>query len=115
MRFESLDFRKVGKYVAMHLTKEEQQRSLLARVLQRRTAKGGVRPCVSADPDNNENWKFPDTEMTELEERIMVATAVQIGVITTMNTHRYSCTGIAARIVMNAWDSGWLEVWSRVA
>ena len=54
-KFENIDFQKAGKYVAMHLTKEDQLRSPLARVLPRRTAKGGVRPCVSADPDNNEN------------------------------------------------------------
>ena len=51
-KFENIDFQ---KYVAMHLTKEDQLRSPLARVLPRSTARGGVRPCVSADPDNNEN------------------------------------------------------------
>jgi hypothetical protein len=50
IRFDGIDFQKAGKYVAMHLTKEEQALSPLSAVLPRRTAKGGVRPGVSADP-----------------------------------------------------------------
>ena len=57
-----------GKYIAMHLTEEEQRRSPLYRVLPRRTTKNGVKPGVSSKPKNDENWMYPAEEMTELEE-----------------------------------------------
>ena len=88
-------------------------------------------PGVSADPRKEINWSFPNFEMTELEERMVVATMVQIGVIVTMNTHLYSfdgrtflqmaggpiglrATGAIARVVMNAWDAKWLEKMNQI-
>jgi hypothetical protein len=126
INFESIDFHKAGKYVAMHLTKEEQAISPLARVLPRRTAKGGVRPGVSSDPRKDDGWEFPKVERTELEERMLVAMAVEIGIVAMMNTHQYSFDGktvlqkaggpiglratcAVARVVMNTWDTRWLE------
>ena len=90
-----------------------------------------MRPGVSSDPKNDENWSFPRAKRTELEERMLVATAVQIGVIAVMNTHQYSFNGktflqkaggriglratcAIARVVMNTWDTRWLENWSRM-
>ena len=55
IKFEGINFRMAGKYVAMHLSKEEQAMSPLAGVLPRRTARGGVRPGVSADPRKDES------------------------------------------------------------
>ena len=40
-----------------------------------------------------DNWMYPAKEMTELEERLIVATAVQIGILTMMSTHMYSFNG----------------------
>ena len=96
------------------------------KVLPWRTAKGGIRPGVTADPRKDENWCFPTVEMTALEERITVATMVQIGVIVCMNTHLYSFDGrtflqqaggpnglratcAIARVVMNTWDTRYME------
>ena len=93
IKFENVDFHMAGKYVAMHMTEEEQRVSPISRILPRRTAKGGVRPGVSSDPRNDEHWSFPDAKRTELEEKILVAMAVQIGVIAVMNTHQYSFCG----------------------
>ena len=114
-------------YVAMHMTREEVNTSPLARVLPRRTAKGGARPGVRADPRNMEHWRFPSGEMTKLEERTLVGMAVQIGVLAMMNTHQYTFNGktylqlaggpiglratcAVARVVMNVWDARWLEM-----
>ena len=126
INFQNFNYLVAGKYIAMHLTEEEQRRSPLYRVLPRRTTKNGVKPGVSSKPKNDENWMYPAEEMTELEERLIVATAVQIGVLTMMSTHRYSFNGdtylqgsggpiglratcAVARVVMNKWDEMWLE------
>ena len=58
IRFENINYHMAGKYVAMHMTEEEQIRSPLARILPRREARGGVCLGVSADPRNDENFSF---------------------------------------------------------
>ena len=82
---------------------------------------------MAANPQNEENWIFPEDGMTEYEERLTVAMATQIGVLAMMNTHQYSFNGktylqqaggpiglratcAVARVVMNTWDTKWLEV-----
>ena len=87
---------------------------------------GGVRPGVTADVENEENWSFQDRELTALEKRIVVATVVKIGILEMMNTHMYSFNGkidlqklggpiglrstcAVSRIVTNMWDAKWLE------
>ena len=76
IEFQNLKLRCLGMYFAMHITREEVNTSPLARVLPRRTAKGGARPGVRADPRNTEHWRFPSREMTKLEERTLVGMAV---------------------------------------
>jgi hypothetical protein len=92
----------------------------------RRTSRGGTRPGVTAPVDKDDHWEFPDVEMTSLEKRMIVATMVQIGVITMFNTHVYSFNGelflqkaggpiglrstcAVAHVAMNYWDSKWME------
>jgi hypothetical protein len=43
------DNRKTAQYIDMHLSKEEQRLSPLARILPKRTSKGGIRPGVTSD------------------------------------------------------------------
>ena len=85
-----------------------------------------MRPGVSSNPDNDEFWTFSRNSRTDFEERMIVAMAVQIGIIAVMNTHQYSFNGktflqkaggpiglratcAIARVVMNTWDTRWLE------
>jgi hypothetical protein len=42
IRFKNINYHTAEKYVAMHMTGEEQRRSPLARILPRREARGGV-------------------------------------------------------------------------
>ena len=76
----------------MNLSKEEQRWSPLNKLLPRRTSRGGVCPGVTVDPDNEENWRFSTTVPTELEEIMIAATVVQIGILTMFNTHVYNIT-----------------------
>jgi hypothetical protein len=127
IKFNNVNYRKARMYIALNLSKTEQRLSNLRRVLPWRTAKGGVRPGVTADPEKEENWVFPPVEPTELEERMIVATVVQIGVIAQMNTHVYTFDGelflqkaggpiglrstcAIARITMSTWDARWRKM-----
>ena len=126
VKFLSFNYRVASVYIAMHMTEEEQRRSPLYRILPRRSTKHGVKPGVSAKPGNQENWTFPEVKRTEFEERMIVEMATQIEVLTMMTTHRYSFDGktylqksggpiglratcAVARIVMNTWDTEWME------
>ena len=75
------------------MNKTDQRTSPLWRVLPSRTSGGGVRPGVTANPEKEDHWYFPKVELTDLEERMIVATIVKIGVLVMMNTHVYSWNG----------------------
>ena len=122
IKFQNVNHRKARMYIALNMSKSEQRMSSLHRVLSKRTAKGGVRLGVTADPEKEENCVFPPVELTELEERMIVATVVKIGVIAQMNTHVYTFDGemflqkaggpiglrstcAVARITMSTWDA----------
>ena len=91
--FNNINYKLARTYIAMNLSKTEQRLSPLYRVLPRRTSRGGTRPGVTAPVDKDDHWEFPDVEMTSLEKRMIVATMVQIGVITMFHTHVYSFDG----------------------
>ena len=129
VEFQNINYRKATQYIAMCLSKEEQMLSPLKRILPRRTSKGGVRPGVTANTDNEENWIFPvnEEQMTTMEKRMIIATVIQIGVVTMMNTHVYDFDGeiflqktggpiglrstcAVARITMSYWDARWLDL-----
>jgi hypothetical protein len=93
----------------------------------RESAKGGVRPAMTSDPDNDKNWDFPCQveSLTTMEKRRIVATVVQIGVLTMMGTHVYTFDGklfwaggpiglrstcVVARITMSEWDARWWRI-----
>ena len=128
IKFSNIDYRKARLYIASNLNKTDQRLSPLWRVLPRRKKSvGGVRPGVTASPECEENWIFPNVQLTDLEMRMIMATVIKIGVIVMMNTHVYEFDGCVylqraggpiglrstcavARVVMNAWDAKWMEM-----
>jgi hypothetical protein len=87
---------------------------------------------VSADPRNNENCSFWKKERTELAEKMLLATAVQIVVICSDDhppvllqwqglppesrwPHRTEATFAIARVVMNTWVTIRWKNWRRMA
>ena len=128
--FKNINYRKARLCLATNMNETDQRTSPLWRILPRRTSRGGVRPGITASPDNEEHWYFPNVELTELEKRMVVATVVKVGVLVMMNTHMYTWNGntflqkaggpiglrstcAVARVVMNEWDSRWLELCSK--
>ena len=126
INFNNIDYRKALTYLAITMHKTDQRTSPLWRILPRRTSRGGVRPGVTCDPDKEDHWYFPPSDLTSLEKRMVVAMVIKVGILTMMNTHVYSWDGKAffqkaggpiglrsicavARIVMNEWDSRWME------
>jgi hypothetical protein len=127
VQFDNVNLRKATQYIAMCLTNKEHSVSPLRRILPRRTSRGGVKPGVTSKPSNEENWKFPEVEITSRERRMVIATVIQIGVIAMMNTHVYGfdskiylqkaggpiglqSTCAVARVTMSYWDGKWLEL-----
>ena len=127
INFNNINFKKALLYLAINMNKTDQRTSPLWRILPRRTSKAGVRPGVTASPENEEHWYFPPRELTGLEKRMVVAMVVKVGVLVMMNTHVYSWNGesflqkaggpiglrstcAVARVVMNEWDARWMEV-----
>ena len=125
--YNNINYRKALLYLAITMNKTDQRTSPLWRVLPRRTSRGGVRPGVTASPETEDHWYFPPRELTNLEKRMVVAMVVKVGVLVMMSTHVYSWNGEAflqkaggpiglrstcavARVVMNEWDSRWMEL-----
>ena len=127
VKFNNINYRKALLYLAINMHKTDQRTSPLWRVMPRRTSRGGVRPGVTASPDNEEHWYFPPMNLTQTEKRMVVAMVVKVGVLMIMNTHVYSWDGesylqggrgpiglrstcAVARVVMNEWDARWLSL-----
>jgi hypothetical protein len=93
INFNNINYKKALLYLAINMHKTDQRTSSLWRVLPRRTSRGGVRPGVTASPENEQHWYFPPMNMTETEKRMVVAMVVKVGVL-----------------MMNEWDAKWLEL-----
>jgi hypothetical protein len=93
INFQNVNYRKALLYLAINMNKTDQRTSALWRVLPRRTSQGGVRPGVTASPDNEDHWFFPTMQLTAYEKRMVVAMVVKVGVLIMMNTHVYSWDG----------------------
>ena len=91
--FSNINYRRALLYLAITMNKTDQRTSPLWRVLPRRTSGGGVRPGVTASPENEKHWFFPKVELTDLEKRMVVAMVVKVGVLVMMNTHVYAWNG----------------------
>jgi hypothetical protein len=77
---------------------------------------------VAASPECEENWIFPVSDLTELEERMIMATVIKIDAIVRTNSHLYEFNldsflqraggpiGLpskcaATQVMMNMWDT----------
>ena len=92
----------------------------------------GTRPGITGDGPMNgergdtEQWVFPKITLTKLEKKLLIATVVQLGVLTMFHTHLYQFGGVfykqcqggpiglrgtccIARLTMNDWDRKWVE------
>ena len=129
VKFTDFNYKKGLEYVAMHLTKEEVLVNPLRRVLPTRITNQGARPGVTG-PVDGEKWFHRDLELTEWEQKLVVASVVQVAVIIMMNSHIYSFNGkyyqqasggpiglratcACARVVMNTWDKAWSNLMRR--
>ena len=127
IEFLNINYKLATKYIAICLTETELMLSPIAKILPRRTTRSGTRPGVTSLPGNDENWSYPTQEFTKIQRKTIVATMVQIGVLTMMNTHLYEFGGkiflqkdggpiglratcAVARVVMNFWDAKWMNV-----
>ena len=122
IKFENIEFKKLGMYIAMNLTAQEALIHPLKRVLPTRPSKSGGRPWVTGVlKDAEKMWTSPNIEWTSMEKKIGVAEMVRIGVICMMNTHVFQWDGrwflqkkggpiglratcAVARVVMLWWD-----------
>ena len=126
IHFTNINYKLASKYIAICMTDEEQRTSGIRDILPKRTTKNGVKPGVTSKPENDENWRFPIKEPTDLQKKTIFATMVMIGVLEMMNSHLYQfnnkiylqqaggpiglrATCAVARIVMNFWDKKWKE------
>ena len=114
-------------YVALETNETERRLSGLARLLPTRKYKKGTRPIITGPvalgpgTDEETQWTFPDVTPTEMEQKLLLATVVEIGVKTIFRTHLYQfggrmyhqqgggpirlrATGAIARVVMGDWD-----------
>ena len=106
--------------------------SKLGRVLPRRRDKIGARPGVTGvgpkgkTRGDQEQWFFPQVELTQVEKDEILATVVKIAARKMFETHIYSFGGkrykqsgggriglrstcAVARVAMSAWDNEWLK------
>ena len=127
IEFSNVNYKLATKYITLNFSAAEQRLSPLWKVLPRRTVTTGARPGVTAPPNKEDNWIFPTLEYTAEQRRTIIATMVQVGCITMMNTHVYEWNGslyhqqeggpiglratcAIARIVMNYWDKKWMNL-----
>ena len=132
--FDGIDYRELGKYVAMNSSEYEVFQAGLRRVVpvraKRRGTKPGVRGAGVLGPHkhkNDEMWKFSHFEPTKEEKKKLLAKGVEIAVKMMYNSHLYTFggkvykqrsgapiglrgSGASLRIIMNLWDSKVLDL-----
>ena len=131
--FDNVDYKKLGKYLAIHLSQEEISNSNLKSVIPRKV-KTGVRKAgvafLDSDQDRNGNekwdWKGKRKEPSSLQKKRMIAKTMEIAVLAIMENHLYQfdgkvfrqreggpigleVTGVLARLVMLWWDREYLK------
>ena len=129
--FDDMDFRSLGKYLAIHLTQEEISKNSLKSVIPNKV-KPNKASIAFLDTDIDQNgdekwdWVGKRKEPTILQKKRMVARAMEVAVLTILSNHLYQMdgkvykqqaggpigleiTGVLARIVMLWWDRAFLK------
>jgi hypothetical protein len=99
IEFQNINYKLATKYIAISMTAQEQRLSPLAGILPRRTTTSATRPGVTSLPGNDTNRSYPVKNYTKTQEKAIVATMVQIGVITMMIL---ICMSLMARSFTNS-------------
>ena len=128
MKIDNVNYKEAARYCAMKYGKAEILANGIARVVPSRRFRKGTKPGVTgAGPrskysDDEEVWKFPDVEPTEIEKRKLIACCAEIGIRTVFTSHLYQfngkiflqqdggpigvrLSGAVARAVMGEWDA----------
>jgi hypothetical protein len=121
--FEGVHFQEAVRYIVLNTTEVECRRGELRRVLPWRRHTNGVRPGCG----DQEQWEFPNVELSKRDKRLVIATVMKIAVLVLFRTHVYTFGGdffckkqggpiglrstcTIARIVMLWWDVKWLDM-----
>ena len=94
-----IKFRGVNYYFALTSTEQECRLGPLRRVLPWRRFLPGTRPGVTgagpAGPEvgDQEQWEFPNVQLTEREKRMIIAKTMHTSVLTLFKTHCYTFGG----------------------
>ena len=127
VEFKGINYQEGCRYIALTSTAQECRLGPLRRVLPIRRHKSGTRPGVTgvgpagATTGDQEQWEFPDVELTALEKRMIIARVMHTAVMALFRKHTYTFGGkyylqkqggpiglrstcCIARIVMLWWD-----------
>jgi hypothetical protein len=104
VKFENMDYRVLGKYLAIHLTPEEITKNNLKTVIPKRVKSGGPTPGMAyleSDLDRNKqekwSWKGKRKVPSSLQKKRMLARAMEVAVRVILSNHLYQFNGIVYR------------------
>ena len=126
--FDGVHYQEECRYIVLNSSEQECRASPLRRVLPRRRYVNGTRPEVTgagpmgAESGDQNQWKFRNVELSDLEKRQIVAMVIKIAVRMLFKRHVYSFGGnhflqkvggpiglrstcAVARLVMSWWDT----------
>ena len=133
VRFENIDYRVIGKYLAIHLSPEEIAHNNLKTVIPKRIKTGGPKPGMAyldSDLDKKKqekwSWKGKRKVPSNLQKKKLLARALEVAVKTILSNHLYQfdgrvykqqsggpigleITGVLARCAMLWWDRAYLK------
>ena len=96
IKFAGVNYQEGCRYIALTSMAQECRLGPLRRVLPTRRFSSGTRPGVTgAGPTgrsagDQDQWDFPDVELTKLEQRLIVAKVMHTAVLAIFKSHTYS-------------------------
>ena len=129
VEFKGFDTERARAYIKMN-TDEVEDLSEIEHLLPERIAKSGTPPTMASITSNwnpKRQWEFPETEVTEREERVLIATVVEIAlkILFANFTYKFGgkyyhqkeggpigvrATGAASTLVMEDWAEIYKEI-----